>query len=115
MENRIFTTHHLDHPKLAETRVLGGWSYIGGALLGPVYVLASGFVGGALVMVIYTAAIATAAFLSISFIAVSASKPAPTLLGIVAILAVALAVQAKLAVRQVLIGYLKRGFREGYY
>ena len=95
--------------------MLGGWSYIWAALFGPVYVLAKGFTRRALTMLVYTAAIAAGAFGLITFVAVMASSVAMTVLGIVGIITVALAIQGRLAIRLVLIGYLRIGYREGYY
>ena len=56
------TTHYLDHPERGETKVLNGWSYLGGALLGPLYVLYHRFTGPALLMLVYS--IASSALMS---------------------------------------------------
>lgn len=112
---KIFATHYLDHPHRGDTQVLGGWSYVWAGLFGPFYVLANGFGRAALVMAFYTALIVGAAFGLITGVAVFASSVASTILGIAAIVTAALAINARLAIRLTLIGYLRAGYREGYY
>jgi hypothetical protein len=95
--------------------VLGGWSYVWAGLFGPFYVLANGFGRAALVMGLYTTLILAAALGSITGVAVFASSKAAIILGIVAIVTVALTLNARIAIRLTLIGYLRAGYREGYY
>lgn len=95
--------------------MLGGWSYLWAGLFGPFYVLANGFGRAALVMAFYTTLIVAASFGLITGVAVFASSVASTILGIAAIVTAALAINARLAIRLTLIGYLRAGYREGYY
>lgn len=111
----IFTTHYLDHPEHGETKVLDGWSYFWGGIGGPVFILFKGFGREALHMLVGTAAIAGVAFLLISFVALVLTRPSHTLVAIVAIIAIALATQGSVAVEILRRGYIRRGYREGYY
>jgi hypothetical protein len=95
--------------------VLGGWSYVWAGLFGPFYVLANGFGRAALVMTFYTTLIVAGALGLITGVAVFASSKAAIILGIAAIVTVALTINARLAIRLTLIGYLRSGYREGYY
>ena len=95
--------------------MLGGWSYVWAGLFGPFYVLANGFARSALAMGFYTIVIGAAAFGLITAVAVFAGSKASIILGIAAIVTVALTINARLAIRLTLIAYLRAGYREGYY
>jgi hypothetical protein len=112
---KIFATHYLDHPYRGDTQVLGGWSYVWAGLFGPFYLLAKGFARAALLMAVYMTLIVAVSFGLITGVAVFASSKASTILGIAAIVTVALAINARVAIRLTLIAYLKAGYREGYY
>jgi len=109
------TTHYLDHPERGETKVLNGWSYLGGALLGPVYVLYHRFTGPALLMLAYTFLIAACAAGLCTLIAVLSDEPAMIFIGVAGIGVLALATQGAAAVELVRRAYLREGYREGYY
>ena len=112
---KIFATHYLDHPYRGDTQVLGGWSYVWAGLFGPFYLLANGFARAALLMAVYMMLIVAVSFGLITGVAVFANSKASTILGIAAIVTVALIINARVAIRLTLIGYLKAGYREGYY
>ncbi len=114
-DGKIFATHYLDHPYRGDTQVLGGWSYVWAGLFGPFYLLANGFARASLVMAIYMMLIVAVSFGLITGVAVFANSKASTILGIAAIVMVALVINARVAIRLTLIGYLKAGYREGYY
>jgi len=95
--------------------VLDGWSYFWGGIGGPIFIVLKGFAREALHMLAATVAIAGVAFLLVSFAALVLSKPSHTLVAIVAIIAVALAIQGMVAVELLRRGYIRRGYREGYY
>lgn len=111
----IFSTHYLDHPHQGDSQVLGGWSYLWAGLFGPFYVLAKGFTGAAIKMAFYSLLIYGAGVLAIALISVTFFKASSIILAVAAVVTALSAVQARLAVRLVLIAYLKIGYREGYY
>ena len=95
--------------------MLGGLSYVWAGLFGPFYVFAKGFTRAAMKMAVYTAIITVIAFAAITGVAVLWAKPASIILGVTAIVVIALTIQSRIAIRIVLIAYLKIGYREGYY
>lgn len=111
----IFDTHYLDHPHQGDSQVLGGWSYVWAGLFGPIYVFAKGFTRTAIKMAFYTIAITVVTVGLITGVAVMFTKASSIILAVTAIVVVALAIQSRIAVRLVLIAYLKIGYREGYY
>jgi hypothetical protein len=109
------TTFHLEHRQTGDTQVLGGWGYVWGAFLGPVYLLLKGFVGLALLMVpISFAVFATSGLLAIA-VALWSDSPTIRTFCFVSLVAMAFAVHGYLAVQLLRQGYLRRGYREGYY
>jgi uncharacterized membrane protein HdeD (DUF308 family) len=109
------TTHYLDHPERGETKVLNGWSYLGGALLGPLYVLYHRFTGPALLMLVYSIAIAAAGAGLCTLVAILSDEPALVIVGVAGIGVLALATQGAAAVELVRRAYIREGYREGYY
>lgn len=114
-EKLIFDTHYLDHPHQGDSQVLGGWSYLWAGLFGPFYVLAKGFTRAAIKMAFYSLLIYAVGFLAIALVSVTFFKASSIIVAIAAIVTVLSAVQARIAVRLVLIAYLQIGYREGYY
>lgn len=115
MPGNDLTTHYLDHPERGETKVLNGWSYLAGALFGPIYVLVQGFTGPALMMLAYSLAIVAGAFALIALVVVLADDPAILFVAWAIIIVLAFATQGAVAVELVRRGYLRMGYREGYY
>jgi hypothetical protein len=109
------TTFHLEHRRTGDTQVLGGWGYIWGALLGPVYVLAKGFPGQAFLMLLLSALI----FATIGILAVLAAlwsdSSAIRTLALAVLLVLGLALHGYFAVELTRRGFLRLGYREGYY
>jgi hypothetical protein len=110
------TTFVLEHRQTGDTQVLGGWGYVWGALLGPVYLLAKGFPGLALVMIPISGLVFGVGGTIIVLMAALASPSAAitTIVGIVLAVLV-FAVHGHLAVQLLRTGYMRLGYREGYY
>lgn len=111
----MLKTYHLDHPESGESQVLDGWSYLWGALGGPVYVLIKGFYLLALAMLGITCAIAGGAFLVATFAVTVLDSPLMSVVAIVVSIVVAIAIQSSASVELVRYGLIRRGWREGYY
>ncbi|UYN96587.1 MAG: hypothetical protein KIT25_06540 [Enhydrobacter sp.] len=111
----MFTVHYLDHPQDGDSQVLAGRDYFWGSVGGPIYVLAKGFPRMALWMTLASIGIALAALLLIVLAVIVTSSAAITVVAIVGACALAIVVQGMVAVELVRIGFLQRGYREGYY
>ena len=110
----MFETYRFDNLETDESHVLDGWSYLWAALGGPIYVLAKGFFGSALVMVAVSAAVAAAAAGALVFTVGFLDNQLVSLVAVVAIPVAALAAQGVIAIELVRMGYIRRGWREGY-
>jgi len=111
----MMTTYYLDHRQTGETQVLDGWSYLLGALIGPLYVLAKGFPWLALLMVPITIAIGAITFLLLMLLLSLSDSAAVTVSGLFTLVLAAFAVHGVAAVELVRRGFLQKGWREGYY
>lgn len=110
----MFDIYRFDNLQTDESHVLDGWSYLWAALGGPIYVLAKGFFGSALVMVVVSAAVAAAAAGALVFTVGFLDNQFVNLAAVVAIPVAALAAQGVIAIELVRMGYIRRGWREGY-
>jgi hypothetical protein len=109
------TTFHLEHRHTGDTQVLGGWGYIWGALLGPVYVLVKGFPGQALLMLPLSVLIfGTIGILSV-LVALWSDSSAIRTLSFAVLLVLGLALHGYFSVELTRRGFLRLGYREGYY
>ena len=109
------TTFHLEHRQSGDTQVLGGWGYVWGAFLGPVYLLAKGFPVLALLMLPLTALVfAMVGALTVLVILWSDSTSIRTV-SFVALMALGFALHGYIAVQMLKRGFLRLGYREGYY
>jgi len=95
--------------------VLGGWAYLWAGLFGPFYVFSKGFTGAAIKMAFYSLVIYAVGLGLITAVAVMFAKAASIIFAVAVIFTALSVVQSRIAVRLVLIGYLKIGYREGYY
>jgi hypothetical protein len=111
----MLRTYHLDLPETGESQVLDGWSYLWGALGGPIYVFIKGFHLLALAMLGISCAIVGGAFLVLTFAVTVFGDPLLSVMAIVATIVVAIAIQSSSAVELVRYGLVRRGWREGYY
>ena len=111
----MMTTYYLDHRETGETQVLDGWSYLLGAVAGPLYVLLKGFLLLALLMIPISAAIAGVTLLLLMLLISLSDSPAITVSGLFTLLIAAFAVHGVVAVELVRRGFLQKGWREGYY
>ncbi len=111
----MLTSYHLDHPHTGESQVLDGWSYFWGAIAGPLYVFAKGFRLLALAMLGISCIIVAGGFVVLSFAVTIFGDPLMSVLAIIAVVIVAVAVQASAAVELVRYGLVRNGWREGYY
>jgi hypothetical protein len=109
------TTFHLEHRQTGDTQVLGGWGYFWGALLGPLYVLAKGFPGQALLMLPLTITIFATAGVLVVLVALWSDSSAIRTLACVALLALGLVAHGYFAVELTRRGFIRLGYREGYY
>ena len=109
------TTFHLEHRQTGDTQVLGGWGYIWGALLGPIYVLVKGFPGQAVLMLLLSIIVfGTIGILGV-LVALWSDSSAIRTLSFAVLLALGLALHGYFAVELTRRGFLRLGYREGYY
>ena len=109
------TTFTLEHRQTGDTQVLGGWGYIWGALLGPLYVLAKGFPGQALVMLPLSIVIFGMVGVLAVLVALWSDSSAIRTLSFALLLVLGLALHGYFAVELTRRGFLRLGYREGYY
>lgn len=109
------TTFVLEHRQSGDTQVLGHWGYLWGALFGPLYLLFRGFLGLALVMIPISALVFAVGGTMIVLMALaSPSFEVTTIVGVF-LAALVFAAHGYLAVQLLRVGYIRRGYREGYY
>lgn len=108
-------TFVLEHRQTGDTQVLGGWGYVWGALLGPVYLLAKGFLGLALVMIPISGLVLVVGGTMIVLMALASPLAEVTTIVGVLLAVLVFAVHGYLAVQLLRAGYLRRGYREEYY
>jgi hypothetical protein len=109
------TTFHLEHRQTGDTQVLGGWGYIWGALLGPVYVLVKGFPGQALLMLLLSITVFGTVGILAVLVALWSDSSVIRTLSFAALLVLGLALHGYFAVEFTRRGFLRLGYREGYY
>ncbi len=110
----MLRTYRLDHPEIAESTFLDGWSYLWASLFGPLYVLHKGFAGSSLLMLLASAVIGLLAFCSLGLMLLFVSSAAAKLLALVGLPIAALVIQGIAGIRIVRAGYASGGRREGY-
>lgn len=110
----MFEIYRFDNLETDESHVLNGWSYVWAALGGPVYVLIKGFVASALVMLAISAVVAAAAAGALVFTVGFLDNQLINLVAVVAIPLAAFVAQGVIAIELVRMGYVRRGWREGY-
>jgi hypothetical protein len=110
----VFPSHRIDHPQFDNSIYLEGWSYVWGSLFGPFYVLYHGFRMSALMMLGFSIAIGGVAAGVILAVAVVMGEASIVVPALVILPIVAVITQGVVAVHLVFLGYLKRGWREGY-
>jgi hypothetical protein len=109
------TTFHLEHRQTGDTQVLGGWGYVWGALLGPVYLLVKGFPGQALLMLALTVMVfGSVGFLGL-LVALWSDDSAIRTLTFAALLTLGFALHGYFAVELLRRAFIRLGYREGYY
>ena len=113
--NGGLTTFHLEHRQTGDTQVLGGWGYIWGALLGPLYVLVKGFPGQALLMLLITITIFGTDGILALLVALWSDSSAVRTLAFAVLLVLGLALHGYFAVELTRRGFIRLGYREGYY
>jgi hypothetical protein len=113
--NGGLTTFHLEHRQTGDTQVLGGWGYIWGALLGPLYVLVKGFPGQALLMLLLTIIIFGTDGVLALLVALWSDSSAIRTLAFAGLLVLGLALHGYFAVELTRRGFIRLGYREGYY
>jgi hypothetical protein len=109
------TTFHLEHRQTGDTQVLGGWGYIWGALLGPVYVLVKGFPGLALLMLLLTIMVFGTVGVLAVVVALWSDSSAVRVLTFAVLLGLGFALHGYFAVELTRRGFIRLGYREGYY
>ena len=109
------TTFTLEHRQSGDTQVLGGWGYIWGALLGPLYVLIKGFPGLALLMVPLSVVIFASVGVLVVLVALWSDSSAIRTLAFAVLLVLGLALHGYFAIELTRRGFLRIGYREGYY
>ena len=110
----MFEFYRFDNLETDESHVLDGWSYLWAALGGPIYVLIKGFVTLAILMVLVSAIVAAAAAGALVFTVGFLDHQVINIVAVVAIPVAALAAQGVVAIELVRMGYIRRGWREGY-
>lgn len=109
------TTFVLEHRQTGDTQVLGGWGYLWGGLLGPVYLLVRGFPGLALLMVPITILVLAVGGTTVVLMALVSPSAEITIIVGLLLIALTLGVHGYLAVQLLRVGYMRIGYREGYY
>ena len=109
------TTFTLEHRQTGDTQVLGGWGYCWGALLGPVYVLVKGFPGLALLMLPLSAMVFVTVCILTVLVALWSDSSAIRTVSFAVLLVLGLALNGYFAVELTRRGFLRLGYREGYY
>ncbi len=109
------TTFTLEHRQTGDTQVLGGWGYVWGALLGPVYLLVKGFPGLALLMLPISVLVFATMGLLIVLVALWSDSSAIRTVSVAILLVLGLALNGYFAVELTRRGFLRLGYREGYY
>ena len=94
---------------------MGGWGYIWGALLGPLYVLVKGFPGQALLMLPLSAMIFGTVGVLAVVVALWSDSSVIRTLTFATLLGLGLALHGYFAVELTRRGFLRLGYREGYY
>ena len=113
--NGRLTTFTLEHRQTGDTQVLGGWGYVWGALLGPMYVLFKGFPGLALLMLPLSVMVFGTVGVLAVLVALWSDSSAIRTLVFAALLVLGLALNGYFAVELTRRGFLRLGYREGYY
>ena len=108
-------TFVLEHRQTGDTQILGGWGYVCGGLLGPIYLLIKGFPGLALVMIPISVLVFTIGGTVMVLVALASWPTEITTVVGIFLIVVMFAVHGYLAVQMLRAGYIRRGYREGYY
>jgi ABC-type multidrug transport system permease subunit len=106
--------YRLDHRKVDETKVLDEWSYILATLLGPIYVLAHGFVALSFLMLLVSLLIAAIAAVALVSILLLVDSTGIRTVAIIFIPILAFLGQGIAGIEIVAHGYMRRGWRQGY-
>ncbi len=109
------TTFTLEHRQTGDTQVLGGWGYFWGALLGPVYVLVKGFPGLALLMLPVSVLVFATVGILVVLVALWSDSSAIRTVSFAVLLVLGLALNGYFAVELTRRGFVRLGYREGYY
>ena len=106
--------YRLDHRHIDESKVLDGWSYLLASLFGPLYVLYHRFYALALLMLAISAAIGGLAASVLLYLLLHFDEVAIRTAAVIAVPIMGFLSQGLAAIEIVLVGYLRRGWREGY-
>ncbi|MGE5151362.1 MAG: hypothetical protein ACM3II_14675 [Rhodospirillaceae bacterium] len=109
------TTFTLEHRQTGDTQVLGGWGYFWAALLGPVYVLVKGFPGLALLMLPVSVLVFATVGILVVLVALWSDSSAIRTVSFAVLLVLGLALNGYFAVELTRRGFVRLGYREGYY
>ena len=110
----MFTTYRFDDLSTEQSHYLDGWSHLWAALFGPFYVLAKGFIFSALLMIPISAGLFAGAAAALVVVVGLLDNTLISLVSSVAIPVGAVLAQGAIAIQLVRLGYLRRGWREGY-
>ena len=110
----MFHTYRFDNQSTEESHYLDGWSHLWASLFGPFYVLAKGFFLWALVMIPISVGLFTGAAVGLVVVVGLVDMTLISLISCVAIPVGAVIAQGLVAIQLVRLGYLRRGWREGY-
>lgn len=110
----MLSAYHFDYPETGEQQVLDARSYLWAAFAGPVYILAKGFVGLALVMLSISCAIVGVSFVALIFLVSLLDSPIANVLSLVLVVLAAFLSNAVATIELVRLGYLRRGWRPYY-
>ena len=106
--------YRLDHAKVDETKVLDEWSYVLATLLGPIYVLSHGFVALSFLMLLVSILIGVVAAVALLFILLASDSTGIRTVAIIFIPILAFLGQGIAGLEIVAVGYMRRGWRQGY-
>ena len=110
----LFETYRFDNLDTDESHYLGGWSYVWASLGGPVYILVKGFPLLAVIMLPISVILVAGAGAALVVIVGLIDHLMVSVASMVAVPLAALAAQGVIAIQLLRIGFIRRGWREGY-
>lgn len=110
----LFESYRFDNLDTDESIVVDGWSYLGAAVGGPLYLLVKGFIKEAAIMVVVSSTLAVAAVGSLVVVVGFFDVLTASVVATAALSLMAVGAQSIIAVQLERAALISRGWREGY-